>query len=111
MNDTHKDPFFEIIEGCVKGDRKCQQVIYQKFYGKMLGACMRYSKNREEARDILQEGFLKVFMNIKQYGSTGSFEGWMRKIIINTAIDFIRKNKQIIQYADSDYAEENAVET
>ena len=110
MKEENKDPLFEIIEGCVKGDSKCQQVIYQKFYGKMLGACMRYSKDREEARDILQDGFLKVFTNIKLYGGSGSFEGWVRKVIINTALDYIRKNKKLIQYANSDYVEENAEE-
>src|SRR5271156_5107345 len=97
----NNESLFEIIKGCVKGDSKCQQIIYQKFYGKMLGACMRYSKNREEARDILQDGFLKVFTNIKSYSGSGSFEGWIRKIIINTALDYIRKNKQMIQYANS----------
>lgn len=110
MKAENKDPLFEIIEGCVKGDSKCQQIIYQKFYGKMLGACMRYSKDREEARDILQDGFLKVFTNIKSYGGKGSFEGWLRKVIINTALDYIRKSKQLIQYADSDYVDENAEE-
>jgi len=110
MKEDNKDPLFEIIEGCVKGDAKCQQIVYQKFYGKMLGACMRYSKDREEARDILQDGFLKVFTNIRSYGGSGSFEGWIRKVIINTALDYIRKNKQMIQYADSDYVEENAEE-
>ena len=106
----YNEPLFEIIEGCVRGDRKSQQIIYEKFYGKMLGACMRYSKDREEAKDILQDGFMKVFTNIKQYGSSGSFEGWIRKIIVNTAIDFIRKSKNMIQFADSDYVEENREE-
>lgn len=110
MKAENKDPLFEIIEGCVKGDSKCQQIIYQKFYGKMLGACMRYSKDREEAKDILQDGFLKVFLNIKLYTGSGSFEGWVRKVIINTALDYIRKSKQLIQYANSDYVEENAEE-
>jgi RNA polymerase sigma factor (sigma-70 family) len=106
MKEAHKDPLFEIIQGCVKGDSKCQQIIYQKFYGKMLGMCMRYSKDREEARDILQDGFLKVFTNIKLYAGSGSFEGWVRKVIINTALDSIRKNKHLIQYSDSEYEEE-----
>ncbi|MEK6615873.1 MAG: sigma-70 family RNA polymerase sigma factor [Bacteroidota bacterium] len=99
---------FEIIEGCGKGDRKCQQIVYERFYGKMLGACMRYSKNREEARDILQDGFIKVFTNIKQYEASGSFEGWIKTIIVNTAIDFIRKSKRTIQFVNSDYEIENA---
>lgn len=106
----YNEPLFEIIEGCVRGDRKCQQIIYEKFYGKMLGACMRYSKDREEAKDILQDGFMKVFLNIKQYGGSGSFEGWIRKIIVNTAIDFIRKSKNMIQFADSDHAAESTEE-
>lgn len=110
MKEENKDPLFEIIQGCVKGDSKSQQFIYQKLYGKMLGTCMRYSKDREEARDILQDGFLKVFTNIKLYEGKGSFEGWVRKIIVNTALDYIRKNKQLIQYADSDYVDENAEE-
>lgn len=110
MKAETKDPLFEIIEGCVKGDSKCQQILHQKFYGKMLGACMRYAKDREEARDILQDGFLKVFKSIQSYSGSGSFEGWIRKIIINTALDYIRKNKKIIQYANSDYVEENAEE-
>lgn len=110
MKDESKDPLFEIIEGCVNGDSKSQQAVYQKFYGRMLGACMRYAKDREEARDILQDGFLKVFTNIRSYTGTGSFEGWIRKVIINTALDYIRKNKKLVQYADSDYVEENAEE-
>jgi len=110
MKEEHKDPLFEIIQGCIKGNSSSQQFIYKKFYGKMLGVCMRYSKDREEARDILQDGFLKVFTNIKLYEGRGSFEGWVRKIIVNTALDYIRKNKQLIQYADSDYVDENAEE-
>ena len=105
MEDT-KDPLFEIISGCVKGESKCQQIVYQKFYGKMLGVCMRYSKDRESARDILQDGFLKVFTNIKSYSGSGSFAGWIRKIMINTALDSIRRSKQLIQYADSEYVED-----
>lgn len=110
MKKENKDPLFEIIQGCVNSDSKSQQIIYQKFYGKMLGVCMRYSKDRESAKDILQDGFVKVFINIKQYGGNGSFEGWIRKVIINTALDSIRKNKHLIQYADSGYVEENAEE-
>ena len=105
MEDT-KDPLFEIISGCVKGDSKCQQIVYEKFYGKMLGVCMRYSKDREDARDILQDGFLKVFTNIKSHSGSGSFEGWIRKIMINTALDSIRRSKQLIQYTDSEYVED-----
>jgi RNA polymerase sigma factor (sigma-70 family) len=108
MKEENINALFEIIEGCIKGDGKCQQAVYQKFYGKMLGTCMRYAKDREEARDILQDGFLKIFTSIKLYESKGSFEGWVRRIIVNTALDYIRKNKHLIQYVDSDYVDENA---
>lgn len=105
MSEVYREPLIETVEGCVKGDRKCQQLIYRKFYGKMLGLCMRYSKDREEARDILQDGFIKVFSNIKNYGGNGSFEGWIRRIITNTAIDFYRKNKNSHVEARSEYVE------
>lgn len=83
-----------IIEGCALGNRKSQQVVYQMFYGKMLPVCMRYTRNAEEAKDVLQDGFLKVFTNIGKYDFKGSFEGWVRRIIVNTAIDFFRKSKK-----------------
>jgi len=96
MKAESKDPLFEIIEGCVKGDSKCQQIVYQKFYGKMLGACMRYSKDREEARDILQDGFLKVFNNIQRdEPGKASLYTWIRTIVIHTCLDFIRSKQRI----------------
>lgn len=105
MNEIYKEPLIDIVEGCVKGDRRCQQQVYQKFYGKMLGVCLRYSKNKEEARDILQDGFIKVFLNIRNYGGNGSFEGWIRRIMTNTAIDFYRKNKNNGVEASSEIVE------
>jgi len=111
MSEDKKDPFFDIIEGCIKGERKYQQLVYQKLYGKMMGACLRYSANNEEAKDILQDGFLKVFTSIKSYQGKGSFEGWVRKIIVNTALDYIRKNKQFINHTSSDFIEDKADET
>lgn len=102
MSEDYKEPLIEIVEGCVKGDRKCQQAVFQKFYGRMLGLCMRYSRDREEARDILQDGFIKVFANIRNYGGNGSFEGWIRRIVTNTAIDFYRKNKNAPVNANSE---------
>jgi len=83
----------DIIKGCIKQDRASQKTLYEMFYGKMMGACMRYAKNRDEAKDILHEGFMKVFNNIKAFNNTGSFEGWVRRIIVNNAIDHLRKNK------------------
>lgn len=76
----------------------------------MLGVCLRYSKDKDDALDILQDGFVKVFMNIKLYGGIGSFEGWVRRIIVNTAIDFFRKEKKSILNVNSDYVEASAEE-
>lgn len=102
------EALFEIIEGCIRGERNCQQKIYETYYGKMLGVCLRYTKEKENALDILQDGFMKVFSNMKLFENKGSFEGWIRKIMINTAIDYYRKNKKSVMFADSKYVENNA---
>jgi RNA polymerase sigma-70 factor (ECF subfamily) len=108
MNPTDNQQLFDIIEGCIRGDRKSQQKLYETFYGKMFGVCLRYTKDKDDALDVLQDGFLKVFNNLQLFGNTGSLEGWIRKIMVNTAIDFYRKNKKSLTYADSDYVEQNA---
>ena len=107
QQDNH-EVLFEIIEGCINDERKSQQKLYETLYGKMLGVCMRYTKDKEDALDVLQDGFIKVFANIKHFENIGSFEGWVRKIMVNTAIDFYRKNKKMITYANSDFVENNA---
>lgn len=84
-----------LIQGCVDGDRKCQQKLYEMYYGKMMVVCMRYTHDRDEALDVFQEAFIKVFKNLARYGNKGSFEGWIRRIMVNTAIDHIRKNKKL----------------
>ena len=81
-----------IIEGCLKNNRKAQKMLYDKYASKFLGMCMRYAKDRLEAEDILQEGFLKIFGRIGQFSGLGSFEGWMKRIIVNTAITNYRQN-------------------
>ncbi|MFN4972471.1 MAG: RNA polymerase sigma factor [Bacteroidota bacterium] len=80
----------DIILGCIHGDRKCQKLIYDRFSGKMLAVCMRYAKDRAEAEDMLQEGFIKVFLNIERFKNEGSFEGWVRRIMIFTAINLYK---------------------
>lgn len=83
-----------IVQGCVRNQRKEQQQLYKLFYGKMLAVCLRYTKNMDQAKDILQDGFIKVYSNIDRYSGSGSFEGWIRRIIVNTAIDHFRKSKK-----------------
>jgi RNA polymerase sigma-70 factor (ECF subfamily) len=82
-----------LIDGCLKGDRRSQQAIHKMFYGKMKAVCMRYTRDSDQAMDVLQEGFLKVFNNLEKYTGVGSFEGWMRRIMVNLSIDRFRRLK------------------
>ena len=86
-------PDSDLIEGCLAGNRKMQYGLYERFAPKMYGVCLRYAAHAEEAEDILQEGFVKVFKKLGSFRSEGSFEGWVRRIFVNTAIEhFRRKN-------------------
>ncbi|MBK8954219.1 MAG: sigma-70 family RNA polymerase sigma factor [Saprospiraceae bacterium] len=76
----------KIIQGCLRGDRISQKQLFDRYSGKMLAVCLRYSRHRMEAEDLLQDGFIKVFTNLEQYKSEGPFEQWVRKIMINNAI-------------------------
>jgi len=82
----------QIIELCVRHDRKAQQILYDKYSRLLLGVCLRYATDKAEAEDILQDSFLKIFFNIKDYTGSGSFIGWLRKIAVNTAITHYHKN-------------------
>jgi RNA polymerase sigma-70 factor (ECF subfamily) len=84
----------QIVRGCMAGKREFQKKLYDTYARKMFFVCYRYSKSREEAEDVLQEGFVKVFRNIHTFKFQGSFEGWVCRIMVNTAIEHIRKRKQ-----------------
>ncbi|MBN8694981.1 MAG: sigma-70 family RNA polymerase sigma factor [Bacteroidetes bacterium] len=99
----------EVIKGCLKNDRASQKALYEHFYSKMLGVCLRYAKDSDEAKDILHEGFLKVFNNLRGFNNTGSFEGWVRRIMVNTAIDHLRKNKQNYLIVSTVHANDRSV--
>ncbi len=83
-----------LIRGCIKGKKRAFSKLYNFYAPKMLGVCMRYGKSREDAEDILQEGFVRVFKNIGTYGHKGSFDGWIRRVMVNTAINHYHKNKR-----------------
>jgi RNA polymerase sigma-70 factor (ECF subfamily) len=87
------EPNALLIEGCIRGDRQSQSQLYNLLMQKMFVVCLRYSKTREEAEEILQEGFMKVFEFIHQYKFAGSFEGWVRKIMVNCALQKYRSKK------------------
>jgi len=91
-----------IVQGCIDGDRRSQQSLYEYFYGKMMVVCMRYAKDQDQALDIFQEAFIKVFNNLHKFENNGSFEGWVRRIMVNSSIDHIRKNKKHNQMVELD---------
>lgn len=100
----------EIIDGCLKNNRRAQKTLYQAYSSKFLGICLRYAKDRQEAEDVLQEGFIKIFNRIGQYSGSGSFEGWMKRIIINTAITNYRQNLKRYNQVDVANLTEDEIE-
>lgn len=86
----------QLYEGIQRGERAAQEMLYRSLASKMLGVCMRYAKSTFEAEDILQCGFVKVFTRIDLYRGEGSFEGWIRRIMVNTAIETVRKNQRTL---------------
>jgi RNA polymerase sigma-70 factor (ECF subfamily) len=99
-----------IIEGCIENNRKSQEQLFKLFYGKMFAVCLRYHKDRDDAQEVLQQGFIKVFDKLEVFDYTGSFEGWMRKIFSNLSIDVIRKSKKnpVFKERDEDFIDEDS---
>jgi RNA polymerase sigma factor (sigma-70 family) len=91
-----------VINGCLKGNRRDQELLYRRHAPKLYAVCLQYSGNDEEARDILQEGFIKIFENLIHYKHEGSFEGWIRKIIVNTALEKYRNKHNLYRVDDID---------
>ena len=91
-----------IIKGCLAGNRRDQELLYRRHVSKLYAVCLQYSGNDDEARDILQEGFIKIFENLIHYKNEGSFEGWMRKIIVNTALEKYRGKHNLYRVDDID---------
>lgn len=88
----------EIIIECRRYNKLAQKLLYERYASRMKGLCLRYVNDPDALKDIVQEGFIKVFSNIKQYSGRGSFEGWMKRIFINTAITYLRKNSMKDKY-------------
>ena len=100
-----------IIELCKNDNRQAQKMLFDTYAGKMMTLCRRYAKDDSEAKDILQEGFINVFQNIKSFKGIGSIEGWMRKIFVNTAIRFKKKFKSSFDELDDSEIYENSQTT
>ncbi len=92
MRVTRSYTINELIAGCKAGDRTMQEQLYKQTASKMLAICMRYAKDRMEAEDVLQLGYIKMFKSLESYRNEGSAEGWIRRIMVNTAIESYRKN-------------------
>ena len=99
MNET------QLIEGCKQHNPKAQKALYDTYARKMMSVCLRYGSNRETAEDLLQEGFIKVFSALGSFDGSGSFEGWMRRIFVNTALEYLRKNDILKESVEIDNTE------
>ena len=82
----------QLIEGCVRGESWAQKMMYELYAPAMMSICQRYAGNRETARDLLHDGFIKLFAKIHAYSGTGSFNGWMKKVFVTTALEHLRRN-------------------
>ncbi len=93
-----------ILVGCLQNDPSAQRELYNRYSPKMLSVCYRFSQSREDAEDMLQEGFIKIFTQIHTFQNKGAFEGWVRRIIVHTCINFLKKNKKFNENIDLDHA-------
>lgn len=84
---------YELIKGCIKQDPSCQRLLFEQYAGKMMTVCLRYAHDSMEAEDMLQEAFIRVFNYIDQFKFEGSFEGWIRRVVVNTALKHLQKKR------------------
>ena len=115
MNTSQQHTDREIIDGCIRGERKFQKALYEKFSAKMFSVCLRYAADSNKAEDLMQDGFIKVFRNIEKFRGEGSFEGWIRRIVVNSCIEHFRKNTMLYAIQETEvksyeYYEQNALE-
>ncbi|WP_298364456.1 sigma-70 family RNA polymerase sigma factor [uncultured Lutibacter sp.] len=99
----------KLIKKCAKNDRKAQKEIYQLFAGKLFSICLKYSKNKQEAQDNFQDGFITIFDKIGQFKFEGSFEGWMKRVMVNTILLKYRK-KSVLNIVTEEIPEEVVVD-
>ncbi|WP_462264873.1 RNA polymerase sigma factor [Mucilaginibacter sp.] len=90
----------ELIQRCKVNDRKAQELLYKQYASKMLGVCLRYATDKMEAEDMMQNGFIRVFQKISDYRGEGAFEGWVRRIMVHSSIEYYRKHHKMMQVVD-----------
>ncbi|MFM2339157.1 MAG: hypothetical protein RL115_2350 [Bacteroidota bacterium] len=97
----------DLINGCLAGNRRMEEELYNRFSPRMYAVCLRYAGNSEEAQDILQDGFIKVYKKLDSFRGEGSFEGWVRRIFVNTAIEHFRRKRYLTPVTEK---EENTID-
>lgn len=107
----HQRASQDILEACIKGNTHSQKILYDIFAPTMFGICLRYANDFHQAEDLLQEGFIKVFSKLDLYKNKGSFEGWMKRIFINTAIEHYRKNVKLNHLSVLQEAQAHTIES
>ena len=95
MERSHEEDL-KLLGGCLENDRRSQKQLYRKYFKTMFQICLSYSGDRVEAKDILQEAFIKVFINLENFNPKNSLEGWIRRIVTNTAIDYFRRRERLV---------------
>ncbi len=98
----------ELIKGCLAGKRAAQNRLFDKYAPKMLGVCFRYAQTEHDAEDIMQDGFVKVFANLEKFRKEASLETWIKRVMINTALNFLKATQKLRMEADIDVVENNA---
>ncbi len=94
----------QLVKGCLKGDRNYQRALYEKYKVPMFRLCLRYASDQAEAEDLLQEGFIKAFTDLHQFSHKGAFGGWLRKVILNVALQHVRKKQRAFQVKELESA-------
>jgi len=100
----YRDPETELIERCRAGNGQAQRQLYERYAGRLFGLCCRYIKDRMEAEDVLVTGFTKILSKLDQYKGDGSFEGWMKRVIINEALSHLRRSRNMYLETDLEWA-------
>jgi RNA polymerase sigma factor (sigma-70 family) len=100
-----EEELHQLIKGCVKQDRKCQKMLYKAFYGFSMGICLRYANNRDEAAEVMTQGFFKVYTHINRFDMERPFKAWLGRIMMNVSIDYYRANLKMAYTDDLEKAE------
>lgn len=110
MSEQNSAALLDLLDGCLQGDRRSQELLYRQFYGYAMGLCLRYARGKEEAKEILNDGFFKVFTKIESFDRERSFKTWLGRVMINTALDQYRREARHQVYEDMSTAAHVAID-